>query len=122
MTRAMEEHAIIKLNDDWGFWVDEMNYTLCRRGVVGESKTNRGKSRGKSARPENIGKEVWRPQGYYSTLDDVIKGYFTQLTRQCLAETKDDEYLNTALDRVMEEYRSAVKAVKEKYADVKWNS
>lgn len=117
MARAMEEHAIIKLNDDWGFWVDEMNYTLCRRGVVGEE----GKG-GRKTLPENIGKEVWRPQGYYSTLDDVIKGYFTQLTRQCLAETKDDEYLNTALDRVMEEYRSAVKAVKEKYADVKWSN
>ena len=109
MAKTKEEHPITLLAHGYGFWADEMNYTLCEKGIVGES------IKGKQAKEENIGKEVWHTRGYYSTFHDLIRGYFTQLTRETIEQNEEDNTINDMAQKVVDAYNSAVKEVERIY-------
>ena len=105
---AEELHPITELSHGYGFWVDDMNYTLCKKGIVGESE--KAKRAGK-LKEENIGKVVWRTQGYYSTFHGLIRGYFEQLTREKIAQNEEDNKIADIEMLILDAYKSAVKEV-----------
>ena len=105
---AEELHPIIELSHGYGFWVDDMNYTLYKKGIVGESE--KAKKMGKM-KPENIGKEVWHTKGYYSTFHGLIRGYFEQLTREKIAQNEEDNKIADIEMLILDAYKSAVKEV-----------
>lgn len=102
---AEELHPITELSHGYGFWADDMNYTLCKKGIVGEN------TKGKQAKEENIGKEVWHTKGYYSTFHALIRGYFEQLTREKIAQNEEDNKIADIEMLILDAYKSAVKEV-----------
>lgn len=105
---AEELHPITELSHGYGFWADDMNYTLCKKSIVGESE--KAKKRGKT-KPENIGKVAWYTKGYYSTFHDLIRGYFEQLTREKIAQNEEDNRIADIEMLILDAYKSAVKEV-----------
>jgi hypothetical protein len=55
--------ALLRINDDWQITSDSNCWILQKRSVV--TKTDN---------PENVGKEVWKNEGYYTSLPDAVEG------------------------------------------------
>ena len=107
---AEELHPITELSHGYGFWADDMNYTLCKKGIVGEKTVGNRKTK-----PENVGKVAWYTKGYYSTFHGLIRGYFEQLTREKIAQNEEDNRINDIEMLLLDTYKSAVKEVERIY-------
>lgn len=71
----------IKIDNDYRITNDKYNFILQKRRII----TNN--ARGRRTNPENIGKEVWTDEGYYTNIKFLLKRYATKKTLESEIET-----------------------------------
>ena len=72
----------IKIDNDYQIVSDDNNFILQKKRIITGENT-----KGKQAKPENIGKEVWDDEGYYRTIRYLIEDYARKKTLKSNAKT-----------------------------------
>lgn len=92
----------IKIDNDYKIVSDEHNFILqCKRIITGNN------IKGKQAKPENIGKEIWDDDGYYRTIRQLLEDYARKKTLKSNAKTFEE------LFKVLNEIKKIIMSIKD---------
>lgn len=69
---------MVKIDDKYYIDADSNCYVLKEKYIIQDEKS------------KNLGEEVFRDKGYYSTLDSCLGGYLKQVTRKYIKENGTD--------------------------------
>ena len=98
---AIQNKNIIKISDEYGVGVDDMNVILY------QLKTNSSK------KSKNYGLEYYHPIGYYSSTESMLKNLVSKKVMLSVSEEQSLKDVATAVDKSVDKlYASVLEVVK----------